>query len=940
MNTLIKHVGYATTMLNVIALTACIMALTACADDDQAYDKDADSISITALVSHLPATRAGDGNTIPYTPAGGKLYLCYQSLDNATPGEKAEYTCSGGTWSTAAPIYWDNLTPETGANGGTLFRFFAAAPQIPVPTKTVPTGTSGAPATSTARYSVNANQSALTDYTASDQLIAYTTATERRSELTLTFHHVLSQLTVELGNETGDLSVADATLSVKGPKTDYTLSYDGAIPDAPATATVPDGATATSGATPHITGTSSVSNGSGSNGATTTRTFALILPPQTLETGALTLTFTIGGRSYTWTKTDPWILSAGTNHSVTLNVSKSAISLAEDGIRVKPWEDVTGISGTLKIDISGTAGTATGDVAAFTTMQLWKNRDNQTAAVKYDKTGNAWAAATGATPFYLDDLDLAGTDLFYATATNVYSTTGVTPPAGKNAGDAITDATTGLTDLLSAGPTAAAGGRLALTFGHLTAQFAVSLKLDDAMPAATSLDGATVSMPEMKSEFTYIYKVEDNTYRIAAKEGGATATYANLATTKSTAGNQGTAGNGTTAGNEAYSTATLMVVPQTIPQTGKFTVALSNGKTYTATPAAPITLEAGKTNTLTLTLKPTAMTLGKIVLTPWGTDASTGSATADGLTLGSSTLTAFTEAGTFYLATNTGGTGGSTGGSGSSTGTTLTGIYPISYSNSTATSADGATPIYWEQLPRYSTGTTPAQYTYSALYVPTACRNGATGSSAPANPAGDDNHEKDYLTATSAATPWGTPPAFGTGTSTGTNADADATKLKHATAQLTVKLTSTGGTFTTANLNAAAITTPSTMKMQVNTTDATLTTAALTAEADGATQRTVKLKMDNNSAPATPATGNAASHDFTALLAPQTLKQLVIVLDGKTYTLDSTKLTSAGAGTLTAGHNRILTIDVAKTSIGFDVQLTDWTDDTIKDPIDITIDPK
>ena len=932
MNTLIKHVGYATTMLNVIALTACIMALTACADDDQAYDKDADSISIIALVSHQPtgtvnhsgngndtratvATRTGDGNTTPYTPAGGKLYLCYQSLDNATPDEKAVYTCSDGTWSTAAPIYWNNLTPETGANGGTLFRFFAAAPQIPVPTTTEPTGT---PAASTPCYSVNANQSALADYTASDQLIAYTTATERRSKLTLTFHHVLSQLTVELGNETGDLSIADATLSVKGPKTDYTLSYDGATPDVPATATVPDGAIATTGATPYITGTSSVN-------ATTTRTFALILPPQTLETGALTLTFTIGGRSYTWIKTDPWILSAGTNHSVTLNVSKSAISLAEDGIRVKPWEDVTGISGILKIDISGTAGTATGDAAAFTTMQLWKNRDNQTAAVKYDKTGNAWAAATGAMPFYLDDLDLAGTDLFYATATNVYSTTGVTPPAGKNAGDAITDATTGLTDLLSAGPTAAAGGRIALTFGHLTAQFAVSLKLDDAMPAATSLEGATVSMPEMKKEFTYIYKVEDNTYRIAAKEAGATATYANLATTKTTAGN------GATAGNEAYSTATLMVVPQTIPQTGKFTVTLSNGKTYTATPSAPITLEAGKTNTLTLTLKPTAMTLGDIVLTPWTTDTSTGSATADGLTPGSSTLTAFTEAGTFYLATNTGGTGSSTGGS---TGTILTGIYPISYSNSAATLAAGASPIYWEQLPHYSTGTNLAEYTYSALYVPTACRNGATGTSSPAT-AGDDNHEKDYLTATSAATPWGTPPAFGTGTSTGTNADA--TKLKHATAQLTVKLTSTGGTFTTANLDAAAITTPSTMKMQVNTADATLTTAALTAEADGATQRTVKLKTDSKSAPATPATGNAASHGFTALLAPQTLKQLVIVLDRKTYTLDSTKLT--GAGTLTAGHNRILTIDVAKTSIGFDVQLTDWQDDPIG-TIDITIDPQ
>lgn len=65
-----------------------------------------------------------------------------------------------------------------------------------------------------------------------------------------------------------------------------------------------------------------------------------------------------------------------------------------------------------------------------------------------------------------------------------------------------------------------------------------------------------------------------------------------------------------------------------------------------------------------------------------------------------------------------------------------------------------------------------------------------------------NNHEFDYLIATSDVTAWGTQPGFST----------EGHKLTHAMAQLDVKLISGTDGFTNAELNAAAVKTDSKKK--------------------------------------------------------------------------------------------------------------------------------
>ena len=323
---------------------------------------------------------------------------------------------------------------------------------------------------------------------------------------------------------------------------------------------------------------------------------------------------------------------------------------------------------------------------------------------------------------------------------------------------------------------------------------------------------------------------------------------------------------------------TYLVVPQTLAQGASFTVSVGD-KTYTGTLNAALTLQAGKKNVLTLTLNPTAMTVGSITLAEWGAGSKgSGSSEVDGVTITTTTLTNIDQAGTLYLAATAESTSGVTANG--------TGTYPVKYEKSQASIDDatgsGYSPIIWDNLAK-------GNYTYAALFVPKEYRHEAVAG---------NNHEFDYLIATSDVIAWGTQPGFST----------EGHKLTHAMAQLDVKLISGTDGFTNAELNAAAVKTDSKKKVSVGSTTATLNISDLTTAKNVALKKTVD---------AADASGTNAT--FSALIAPQQLKQIVITINGNNYTLNKEL-------TMTANQKFSLEVTVSRTPLGFSAAVTNWTE--------------
>jgi hypothetical protein len=452
----------------------------------------------------------------------------------------------------------------------------------------------------------------------------------------------------------------------------------------------------------------------------------------------------------------------------------------------------------------------------------------------------------------VDDTNLTN-DRFYSTIENA------------------TDSKTRVVDLIGAGPATMGQGILNFGFRHLMAQLAVNVVAGTDFPAGISLTDATVKTPAMLTSYTLGYNTADNSLLQVNPTVGSTSTaYTDLATGVSATDNTGTA---IITGETTY-----LVVPQTLAQGASFTVSVGD-KTYTGTLNAALTLQAGKKNVLTLTLNPTAMTVGSITLAEWGAGSKgSGSSEVDGVTITTTTLTNIDQAGTLYLAATAESTSG--------VAANGTGTYPVKYEKSQASIDDatgsGYSPIIWDNLAK-------GNYTYAALFVPKEYRHEAVAG---------NNHEFDYLIATSDVTAWGTQPGFST----------EGHKLTHAMAQLDVKLISGTDGFTNAELNAAAVKTDSKKKVSVGSTTATLNISDLTTAKNVALKKTVD---------AADASGTNAT--FSALIAPQQLKQIVITINGNNYTLNKEL-------TMTANQKFSLEVTVSRTPLGFSAAVTNWTE--------------
>lgn len=678
-------------------VTAALMAACSTEENGMGANKDAVSISTRVTLGSGPAQMRSDGTpqartggtpqtradgTSAYTSANATLTLCYGSMDSE---QKSTFTCAGGNWSTAQPLYWQDLKPA----GGT-YAFFAVAPEMPgdVHKGEVRKDQS----TSSINRGAAGNTRAagtLTAFEASDLLMAYQTTT-KSGTLDLNLKHLLSQLQVKLVSVSGSdgltaAELASATLTIDGLKTQYSLAYNGtsgsSTSGAGGDATIPSTACpalATATADAAATDLTPYTDGTGN-----AKSFRFIAPAQTLTAGALTLRFTvtIGGtaHSYTYTSTGQEMnLTAGAITLLTITASRTTATLA--GVSVTDWSTPAAITGTVGITISGSADTPTGNAPTFSTMKMWKGKKEFTAASGgsapgtrapsdpdkteapagahlYNRNSNSWTDAS-LTPFYVDDV--ASTDRFYALAENTES----------DGSTAIHDAQTGLKDPVAAGPTPMNGGAVALTYSHLLAKLRITLTANGNFGA--NLAGATISSPAMLPGYTLSYSTGD---AITATATGTPDEY-----------------HGLSAGTD------YIVAPQTV--SGDFTVALGNGNTYTATLSSPLTLEAGKITTVALTLSLTQATI-KVAVTDWGT----GSTANETITIGD--------------INSTGGISESDGSFTPATGDKLdiadagssaTGTYTYGGSSWTSTA-----PLYWDAL-----NPSGSPYTFNALFTPVA----------------------------------------------------------------------------------------------------------------------------------------------------------------------------------------------------------------------------
>lgn len=670
-------------------LTAALMA--ACSTEENGMETGREAVSIQTRITQSSAkTRANDDATTPYSPTNGAtLTLCYSSMES---GPRSTFTCTDGSWSTAAPLYWQDLKPNQAAPAAERYAFFAVAPQMPTDGNT---GTVEANQSASAEQSTRAAADALSAFEASDLLMAYQT-TEKSGTLDLNLKHLLSQLQVKLVSDPNapdaltDAELATASLSINGLQTDYVVLYSDPNPtpaqpdpvpsiERPAVAMTTGGNS--TGLKPYVDGTSA------------TRSFRFIAPPQTLVTGELKLKFTliVAGveRSYTYTSAEEIGFNAGAITQITVTANRTDVVLGS--IVVTDWTTPDPIAATVSIDISGTPDDISGSAPAFSTMKLWKGQEDFTAnsndptdnlltqapvaARAYSKDAGTGTWTADATPFYVDDVVPA--DRFYALTLN---TTGPTP-----GGSTIVDATTQLNDPLAAGPAEMKAGTLALNYRHLLAKLRITLTAATNFTASL-LTNATIATPAMLPAYTLAYSTvpEDNN-AIRANATGTPAAYPVLSPATD-----------------------YIVAPQIIATGAKFVVKLTNGNTYTATLTSDLELAPGEITTLALTLNPTqtAITVGTA---EWAVNGSSTSKTIsiDGITDASGSILAGdnpTDGDRLDI---------------SADGSTATGAYLY---DANATAWTSTAPFYWDALLSSN-----SPYTFYALFTPTDGTNTDTG---------------------------------------------------------------------------------------------------------------------------------------------------------------------------------------------------------------------
>lgn len=445
-----------------MAMPLAVAALVACNEDNIVDNTQMDAVGISVAMTGTAETVTRANTTLP----SGDLKLMYSSL---TSSQTAVYTDSGTSWSSTAPLYWQQLASEQGK-----YPFYAVSPS------------------DAGMTAVPADQSTADAAKASDLLMAFAEPSYK-STIALNFKHALSMVEVNLTNGGGmtDAELSGALLTIDGLQTQYTVA----------------GTTATASGTA-ATGLKPLKDGAN---------FQFIAPAQQLAANGLTMNFTVTINdepvAYTYKNTADLTLVDGKKTVFNISVSKTAIQVA---VAVQDWTIGENRSETLTIAITGTADQVTGTAGNITELSVTPFAEKQINATyeaiakshTYTKgTDGTWTSNDD--PIYLEDLT-AGSVL-YAGAYNM-----------DEQGVIIQDGVTSLYDYLGSDAVSVKGGAAAFTLRHLQAQMTINLVAGTGF-TADDLTGATISTPTMTNATQVGTNAEGN--MVIKEKANATGTY-------------------------------------------------------------------------------------------------------------------------------------------------------------------------------------------------------------------------------------------------------------------------------------------------------------------------------------------------------------------------------------------------------------------------------
>ncbi|MBE6332874.1 MAG: fimbrillin family protein [Bacteroidales bacterium] len=164
----------------------------------------------------------------------------------------------------------------------------------------------------------------------------------QNGKLVINFYHALTKLdvTLELNDEfylNGQDNASDIT--------EFTISGTNAGYQFKATETANENygtVTATNGTAADILANQYAFTAGTAESKHSKAFYESIIVPQEIAAGALTVSFKIGTRSFSWTNTQAYTLEQGKHYTLPLTVGSDAVTLNANAFRITSWEDQPG----------------------------------------------------------------------------------------------------------------------------------------------------------------------------------------------------------------------------------------------------------------------------------------------------------------------------------------------------------------------------------------------------------------------------------------------------------------------------------------------------------------------------------------------------------------------------------------------------------------------
>ena len=329
---------------NILFAAAAAMALTACSSDDEQqsfvsqFPEDGVMRFTTNLVDPAAALTRASITSNDLNQVGQQFQVKIVNPASATYSYFNTVQYDGTEWTPYARMLWQNdqqrIDVTAAYKQGKTFSDYDFI--------------GGADLTVAADQSSQANLNAQDLLTMPTKTIANPSIEEtllQGGKLVINFYHALSKLdvTLELADE---FYKAEPKLNNASDITEFTIKGTNACYNFQPMQTANENyGTVTPAATPvaaDILAYQSVFTAATDANQKSTAKYEAILVPQTIAAGALTVSFKIGTRSFSWTNTTAYTLEQGKQYTLPLTVGNDGVTAGSRAFTASSWEDQPG----------------------------------------------------------------------------------------------------------------------------------------------------------------------------------------------------------------------------------------------------------------------------------------------------------------------------------------------------------------------------------------------------------------------------------------------------------------------------------------------------------------------------------------------------------------------------------------------------------------------